>query len=171
MDKEEIRKNKIKEYYQKKTFDKYNVKVKKDNIKKYYIDKKIKEDINKYYDCKIKNNIVVHKYREEIKEDIIKRIFHNVSMRIHKKLKEQNIDRNYTYSYLLGCDLLEFEFYLTSKLKDNMTFDNYGEWQIDHIKPITKFNLTNEQELFQCCNYTNLQPLWQLENKIKSNKY
>ena len=52
-----------------------------------------------------------------------------------------------------------------------MTFENYGEWEIDHIKPISLFNLNNENELFECFNYTNLQPLWKLDNIKKSNKF
>ena len=72
---------------------------------------------------------------------------------------------------MLGCDLLEFELYLLTKLKDDMSFNNYGKWEIDHIKPISLFNLNNEKELLECCNYKNLQPLWKLDNIFKSNKY
>jgi hypothetical protein len=45
------------------------------------------------------------------------------------------------------------------------------EWEIDHIKPISLFNLNNEDELLECFNYKNLQPLWKLENLLKSNKF
>ena len=37
-----------------------------------------------------------------------------------------------------------------------MTFDNI---HIDHIKPVSKFDLDHEEEFIDCCNYTNLQPL------------
>jgi hypothetical protein len=42
-----------------------------------------------------------------------------------------------------------------------MTFENYGEWEIDHMTPISKFNLKD---------YKNLQPLWMIDNRKKSNK-
>ena len=58
------------------------------------------------------------------------------------------LTKKYTYSELLGCNLLEFELYLLDKLKEGMTFDNYGEWVIDHIKPISLFNLDIDKELF-----------------------
>ena len=51
-----------------------------------------------------------------------------------------------------------------------MTFENYGEWEIDHIKAITLFDLTNENEIIDCFNYKNLQPFWRIDNIKKSNK-
>ena len=52
-----------------------------------------------------------------------------------------------------------------------MTWDNI---HIDHVKPVSKFNITNnieDKELLQCCHYTNLQPLFADENLRKSNKW
>ena len=51
-----------------------------------------------------------------------------------------------------------------------MTFENYGEWQIDHIYPISKYDFTDINNFYECFHYTNLQPLWAEENRIKSNK-
>ena len=51
-----------------------------------------------------------------------------------------------------------------------MNFQNYGKWHVDHIKPISSYNLENEKELFECFNYKNLQPLWAHDNLVKSNK-
>ena len=49
-----------------------------------------------------------------------------------------------------------------------MTFQNI---HIDHIKPVSKFNLDNEEEFLDCCHYTNLQPLLIKDNLEKSNKW
>ena len=130
-----------------------------------------KDNIKNYYKNKLKKKLIITNYHNEIKDDIIKKIFNNVSKRICKKLKFLNINRNYTYKELLGCNLLEFELYLIDKLKDEMTFNNYVEWEIDHIKPISLFNLENNDELLECCNYKNLQPLWKKDNIKKSNNY
>lgn len=46
-----------------------------------------------------------------------------------------------------------------------------NEDDIDHIKPVSKFNLKEEKELKQCCHYTNLQPLLEKDNLSKSNKW
>ena len=51
-----------------------------------------------------------------------------------------------------------------------MTIDNYGEWEIDHIIPISSFDLTKKENQILCFNYKNLQPLWAEDNLKKSNK-
>ena len=49
-----------------------------------------------------------------------------------------------------------------------MTLNNIS---IDHIKPISKFNLNDENDFLDCCNYTNIQPLLTITNKEKYNKW
>jgi len=66
---------------------------------------------------------------------------------------------------------MELKEYLRSKFLSNMDYDNYGEWEIDHIKAISLYNLCNEKELKECFNYKNLQPLWRIDNIKKSNIY
>jgi hypothetical protein len=53
-----------------------------------------------------------------------------------------------------------------------MTWDNYGEWHVDHIKPISSFNITEmgDEEFMECWSLNNLQPMWREENIRKSNK-
>ena len=76
---------------------------------------------------------------------------------------------------LLGCSILEFKDYLERKFTLGMTWSRYGKgqnnWQIDHIKPLSLFNLSDEQELSKACHFTNMQPLWQQENISKGCKY
>ena len=69
--------------------------------------------------------------------------------------------------YANGGDL---HHYLQNKFKPNMTFDNYGEWEVDHIVAFSKFDFNNEEDIKTCCNYQNLQPLWLSENRKKYNK-
>lgn len=73
---------------------------------------------------------------------------------------------------LLGCTISELKTYIEKQFKDGMTWDNwkYKGWHIDHIKPISKFNLSNKKELLEACHYTNLQPMWAIDNHKKSNK-
>ena len=48
-----------------------------------------------------------------------------------------------------------------------MSWDNYGQWHIDHIKPLAEFDLTNRPQFLAACHYTNLQPLWASANHKK----
>jgi hypothetical protein len=51
-----------------------------------------------------------------------------------------------------------------------MSWDNYGEWEIDHMTPLTSFSLQIREELIKACHFTNLQPLWKDQNKTKGGK-
>lgn len=74
----------------------------------------------------------------------------------------------------LGCTVLELKKYLESKFKPGMSWSNYGlgidKWNIDHILPLSYFDLTNPVQVVKACHFTNLQPLWFLENRAKSDK-
>jgi hypothetical protein len=68
----------------------------------------------------------------------------------------------------LGCTLPELRAYLESQFQPGMTWDNHGEWHIDHKKPLSSFDLTKRIQLMAACHYTNLQPLWAKINLSKS---
>ena len=61
---------------------------------------------------------------------------------------------------------------LESQFKEGMTRDNHGfrGWHIDHIKPVSSFDLSDPEEQKKCFHYTNLQPLWWWENLSKGGK-
>jgi len=68
---------------------------------------------------------------------------------------------------------IEKQFYPHPKTGEKMTWKNHSKkgWHIDHIKPVSAFDLTNLEEQEKCFHHTNFQPLWAEENLKKSNKY
>jgi hypothetical protein len=70
----------------------------------------------------------------------------------------------------LGCSIEELKTHLEKQFKVGMTWDNWGEWHIDHIVPLSSFDLNNRQQFLQAVNFSNLQPLWAEENLRKHNK-
>ena len=63
--------------------------------------------------------------------------------------------------------------HLSSLFQSGMSWDNYGEWQIDHIRPESSFNYSSRQdpEFLLCWSLSNLQPLWAIDNQKKGAKY
>ena len=72
----------------------------------------------------------------------------------------------------LGCTVSELKAYLESKFQAGMTWNNYGPkgWHLDHIKPLASFDLTDRKQFLEANHYTNLQPLWAVDNLKKNGK-
>lgn len=70
----------------------------------------------------------------------------------------------------LGCSVVELRAHLESKFQSGMGWENYGEWHIDHVRPLASFDLTDRAQFLRACHYTNLQPLWALDNIKKAAK-
>lgn len=71
--------------------------------------------------------------------------------------------------------------YTTDQLKEHlekqfakgMTWDNYGEWHVDHILPVSSFKFSGDPkdpEFLACWAMSNLRPMWAPENISKHNK-
>lgn len=91
--------------------------------------------------------------------------------RVYSVLMNQRVEKTAKTRELIGCTVQEVMDHLESLFTEGMSWENYGEWHIDHIKPCAKFNLTNVEEQRKCFNYKNLQPLWAEENILKSDKW
>lgn len=175
--KEEIIRKESEKYYNNREYkiekQKEYSNLRKDEISKYLREyRKInKDDLSekrKLYDEKNKERINERRrerYKERIKTDInfkIKKIHRNLLKRVLRYRKHE------TTSVLLGYTSIELKENIESKFKDGMSWENYGEWEIDHIIPISYFDLENTHPSI-VNSLDNLQPLWKLENIKKSN--
>jgi hypothetical protein len=71
---------------------------------------------------------------------------------------------------LIGCTIPEYKQHLEKQFKAGMTWENYGEWHVDHIVPCAVFDLTQREQQLECFNFKNTQPLWALDNLKKYSK-
>jgi len=136
-----------------------------------------KETRKKHYE-KNKESILVRQTvykRNRRRVDPKMRIRENLSRRINDALKGNS--KSASTVQLLGCSVEELKIHLEDRFTDGMSWDNYGvyvkgepmKWHIDHIIPCDSFDLTNETEQAECFHYSNLQPMWGIDNIRKSN--
>lgn len=67
----------------------------------------------------------------------------------------------------------ELKRHIESKFQDGMSWNNHGDWHIDHIKPQALFNIQSmgDKDFLECWSLSNLQPLWAKDNLSKGKKY
>lgn len=95
------------------------------------------------------------------------RIALNIRTRIKDVLKQK---LGIKTDKLLDCSKLELKRHLESQFQPGMSWDNYGQWHIDHIIPVSKVNILDETERNKVAHFTNLQPLWAIDNLRKGNR-
>lgn len=98
----------------------------------------------------------------------------NLVTRCRKRMREvlrcASIKKTKASMETVGCTGLELKKYIEGKFLDGMNWGNMGEWHIDHIIPVSKFDFKTEKAIQKCFHYTNLRPLWAHDNLKKSNK-
>ena len=166
----ENNKDKLKQYQ--KDYNKKNKEKVSNRYKEYY--EKNKEKIQRYSKEYQENNrdLLVKKSSEyqkkRRKEDPVFAMKQAVRARVNIAFRAKGYTkRSQTYE-MLGCTFEELKAHLEKQFTDGMTWDNRGDWHIDHIIPLA--SATNELELIELCNYKNLQPLWAEENLTKGAK-
>jgi len=96
------------------------------------------------------------------------RLLHNIRSVIRQALK--NSTKSCYTERLLGCSIEELRNHLERLFQPGMSWDNYGKWHIDHIIPVSYFDFSDPGQQYRAFHYTNLQPLWAIDNLKKGNK-
>jgi hypothetical protein len=104
--------------------------------------------------------------KTKMKTDGFFRMKRRLRERIRDYMKGNHIGKK--TKEIVGLDYEEFKTYISNKFTENMNWDNYGDWHLDHIIPLCEAK--TEEELFKLNHYTNLQPLWAEDNLKKNRK-
>jgi 5-methylcytosine-specific restriction endonuclease McrA len=115
---------------------------------------------------KKRNPAKVKAYRTSIKT----KISSNIRRYIWCAIKGEK--NGHKWEMLVGYSIEDLMKHIEKQFKPGMTWENYGEWQIDHKIPISAFNFSDPRDVDfkRCWALENLQPLWAAENLSKSNK-
>lgn len=144
--------------------DSYNKKYNKNNKEEISLNKK------KYYSNnrdKIRNSKKIY-MRKKRSEDSLFKLKDGISSLIYHSIRKNGYKKNSKTESILGCSYEEFKLFIESRFQEGMNWENKGEWHLDHITPIS--TAKNEEEVYELNKYTNFQPLWAIDNLLKSNK-
>lgn len=180
-----LEKNKKRRDNNKDYMSEYNKKYREDNIeslKEYY--KKYKEENKEYNKIWRENNSdkikeyrkryskseSSKKHRKNWYKSIKKRCPHILAWRtiLTNTLKRFGKKKDDETIKLLGYSSIELKEYIESLFVEGMSWDNYGEWHIDHIKPVSSYDPETPVDIVN--SLKNLQPLWAFDNLSKGNK-
>ena len=95
------------------------------------------------------------------------RLRNNISRQIGLALKGNK--KGYHWESLVGYTLDELRKHLEKQFESGMTWENYGQWHIDHEIPVSAFNFSKPEHIDfkRCFALKNLRPLWKHENLSK----
>ena len=90
-----------------------------------------------------------------------------VRHRVYAALKN---DKDMSSTGYLGCNIKTFKKHIEHQFTEGMSWENYGEWHIDH-KILLKYKKPSLEEVVQRLHNTNTQPIWVSENISKGCQY
>lgn len=179
--------NKVKKYREENT-DKINV-YKELNLNKIKETKKEyrnnnKEKIYKYNQeyFLVNKDVLSEKHKEYMKKYILTKEYKETKKREYLRNKEINkhiliwrstlnstlirlnkIKEGHTID-LLGYSALELKNHLEKLFTEDMSWDNYGEWHVDHIVGVIFFDITTPANIVNAL--SNLRPMWATTREI-----
>lgn len=114
----------------------------------------------------------VRDYKKEyadLRKSEIRYFKHSLRNRIYQAFKYRNMKKNTSTAKLLGCTFERAKEHIEMQFVEGMNWANYGQWHIDHIKPLALAE--TKQEMNTLFNYKNLQPLWAKDNLSKGCRF
>ena len=119
-----------------------------------------------------KNRLYIKKYKVENRDKYYayrRRNPHIVAWRrlLYRTLYYLGTDKEGNTQDMLGYTPVQLKHRIESQFREGMTWETYGKWDIDHIRPLTSFDINAEPSEVNAL--SNLQPLWKEENMTKFN--
>lgn len=119
------------------------------------------------------NNLRINAYRSRYMRqrrsiDKLFAIKQNMRARFRFELAKRGEEQLIKANQYLGCSWIFLRDYLAEKFTDGMSWENYGDWHVDHVIPLA--SAKRKEELIRLWHYSNLQPLWASDNISKGAK-
>lgn len=108
---------------------------------------------------------------ERRREDPKLRLESAIRARVMMSMKRRGTNKDGRTFELIGCTGAELAAHIESQFKRGMSWDNYGsKWHVDHITPLSYFDMSNPDEQRRAWNWQNLRPLPAIQNITEGNR-
>lgn len=140
----------------------------KERWRRWYYERGGREWVHIYnFEYKARRNKL---HREKCRNDPVYKLKCNIRNRIYDRLRHCGIRETDKIEYL-GMSGQCYKEWIESQFTVKMKWENYGTyWEIDHTKPIASFDLSNDNEIYECFDWKNTRPLKVKENMCKNDK-
>jgi hypothetical protein len=105
---------------------------------------------------------------ERRKSDPLYSLTQAVRNLVLQAFKNKNYKKSSRTQTIIGCNWSELANHIESQFAKGMSWENRGQWHIDHIIPLA--SAKTSEDVFRLNHYTNLRPLWALDNLRKGAK-
>jgi len=109
------------------------------------------------------------KIRNRKHNDPLYKLTFSIRNSIYNSINRMGYSKKDKTKDILGCSFEYFMIYIEEQFLEGMSWDNHGEWHLDHKTPVSWAN--TEEEIYELNRYTNFQPLWSFDNLSKGNRY
>lgn len=157
-------KSKVNDHYQKNRIEKLNYQ------KDYYINNRSERIAYANTYRKTNWSEIYNKKVKKRKEDVNYKLSENLRNRLRDAISGRRKSGSAVRD--LGCTISELKAWLEKQFQEGMSWDNYGfyGWHIDHVIPLSNFDLTSKTQVKKVCHWFNLRPLWAKQNISEGNR-
>lgn len=106
-------------------------------------------------------------YKNWLQNNPVAKISKSCRNRISEIIKNKNLQKTKHFNEYIGCSASALSEHIQNQFKEGMSWENYGEWHVDHIVPLSA--ASTEEQVYKLNHYTNLAPVWAHENISKNN--
>ena len=147
-----------------------DLKLKKCKIYREQNKERVKACVSTYYqknrDLIIEKTKIYKEHRR--KSDPVFYLRCKIQRSISLALQNKNYTKRSRTHEILGCSFIEFKEHIEKQFVNGLSWENRHEWHIDRVIPIS--SAKTEEEVIRLNHYTNLQPLWAVDNLKKRDK-
>lgn len=114
------------------------------------------------------NKVYRNGYQNARRQEPVIALTHRLRNRLAKAVQAAGAGKAGKTLDLVGCSVEFLHAHITSQFVDGMSWETRKLWHVDHIRPLSSYDLTDPAQQAESMHWTNLRPMWGSDNIAKS---